>query len=70
METRKRTLVKGLGWTLLGLVVMTVVGFAMTGSVETGGVMAVINAALGFASYLVYERLWAGISWGRLGDAS
>ena len=67
METRARTLVKSVLWTLLGLVVMAVVGFAFTGSLVVGGGMAAINAALGFLTYLAYERVWAGIRWGRHG---
>ncbi|MCT4610519.1 MAG: DUF2061 domain-containing protein [Pelagimonas sp.] len=65
METRARTLVKSLLWTLLGLVMMALVGLLFTGSVALGGVMALVNAALGFVSYLLYERLWSNIGWGR-----
>lgn len=65
METRARTLVKSVLWTALGLVVMAGVGLAFTGSLAVGGGMAVVNAVLGFLSYLVYERVWAGIRWGR-----
>lgn len=65
METRARTLVKSVLWTLLGLVVMIAVGFAFTGSLVAGGGMAVINSTIGFISYVLYERLWASIRWGR-----
>jgi uncharacterized membrane protein len=65
METRARTLVKSIVWTLVGLVSMILVGLAFTGSVAIGGAMAVVNAVLGFACYLLYERIWARISWGR-----
>lgn len=65
METPKRSIVKALLWNLLGLLSMAGVGFAMTGSVATGGAMAVINTALGFTMYLGYERIWARIGWGR-----
>ena len=72
MESRKRSLVKALIWNIIGLSVMTLVGLAMTGSVGLGGTMALINGALGFATYLIYERVWARINWGRVswsGDA-
>lgn len=65
METRARTLLKSVVWTLIGLVSMALVGLAFTGSAALGGGMALVNAALGFASYLVYERVWARIGWGR-----
>lgn len=65
MDTRARTLVKSILWTLLGLVVMAGVGFAFTGSLGLGGGMAAVNAILGLVCYALYERLWANISWGR-----
>ncbi len=65
METRVRTLVKSLVWTLMGVLIMAGVGFAFTGSLAVGGGMAVINAGLGFVTYLFYERIWASVAWGR-----
>lgn len=65
MDTRARTLVKSLLWTLIGLLVMAGVGFAFTGSLTVGGGMAAVNAVLGLISYALYERLWANIGWGR-----
>jgi len=66
METRKRTLVKAVLWTAFGWTVMTFVGLAFTGSVVAGGAMAAVNAGLGLISYVVYERVWANIRWGRV----
>lgn len=65
METRARTLVKSLVWTVVGLVVMALVGLVFTGSLATGGAMALVNAGIGFLTYLGYERIWAKIAWGR-----
>ncbi|MCZ4267297.1 DUF2061 domain-containing protein [Rhodobacteraceae bacterium R_SAG6] len=65
METRGRSLVKAIVWNVIGLISMTVVGFVATGSFSAGGLMAGINTALGFTTYLIYERVWAGIRWGR-----
>lgn len=65
METRKRTLLKALVWNGIGLISMTMVGLAATGSIAVGGTTAVINTALGFTLYVFYERLWSRIQWGR-----
>lgn len=65
MDTRARTIVKTVVWTLIGLVTMSVVGLIFTGSVSTGGAMALVNASIGFLSYMLYERLWSAIRWGR-----
>ena len=66
-QTKTRALLKALLWTLLGLIVMILVGFTLTGSLETGGKMAIINSAIGMVTYFLYERLWDRIKWGRYG---
>ncbi len=65
METRRRTLVKAVLWNVMGLTVMSLVGLLMTGSAAVGGAMAVINTVIGLTMYVLYERLWANINWGR-----
>jgi uncharacterized membrane protein len=65
METRRRSVVKALVWNAMGLVMMTLVGLVATGSAAIGGGMALVNAAIGLTLYVVYERIWAGIAWGR-----
>lgn len=65
METRRRSLVKAVIWNVIGLFSMACVGILTTGSVTAGGVMAVINTVMGFTLYLIYERVWSGIRWGR-----
>jgi len=65
LDTPRRTLAKALVWQALGLAVMYVVGWAFTGSVSLAGGMAVANMAIGFSTYLIHERLWARIRWGR-----
>lgn len=65
METRLRSIVKAVIWNLIGLSVMAVVGLVVTGSLVAGGVMALINTGIGFTTYLIYERVWARIHWGR-----
>lgn len=67
METRKRTVVKAIVWNLIGLAMMAFVGLLFTGSIAVGGTLAATNAAIGLASYVIYERVWARISWGRFG---
>ena len=52
---------------MIGLVVMMLVGFAATGSFAVGGAMAAVNTCIGLSMYVVYERLWSRVSWGRNG---
>lgn len=65
METRGRTLVKAVLWQVLGLAMMLAVGWALTGSATLGGMIALLNTAIGFTSYFLYERIWARVRWGR-----
>jgi uncharacterized membrane protein len=65
METRMRSIVKAVIWNMIGLSVMAAVGLVVTGSLAAGGMMAAVNTAIGFATYLIYERVWARIAWGR-----
>ncbi|MEP2717677.1 DUF2061 domain-containing protein [Pseudophaeobacter sp.] len=66
METRRRSLVKALVWNAIGFISMVSVGIAATGSASLGGTMALINTALGFGCYVIYERIWTRINWGRI----
>ncbi len=66
MERPKRTMVKAIIWNINGLLVMSLVGYAMTGSAGVGGVMALVNTAIGLTLYVLYERIWSRITWGRV----
>jgi len=68
MESPSRSITKAIIWQITGLVSMSLVGLAVTGSIRVGGVMALVNAGIGLVAYLVYERIWSKISWGRSGD--
>ena len=67
MQTRSRTLLKAILWNVIGLIMMTLIGWVATGSLGFGGRMAVINTGIGLVVYLVYERIWDRVSWGRYG---
>ncbi|MFP4238925.1 MAG: DUF2061 domain-containing protein [Rhodosalinus sp.] len=66
METRARSLLKAVLWQVIGLVTTTLVGLVLTGSAVVGGAMALANCAIGLLAYIIYERLWVHIRWGRL----
>ncbi len=65
METRRRSLVKAVLWNVIGLVVMAVVGMIATGSAAAGGTLAIANTLIGLVMYVIYERVWARVQWGR-----
>ncbi|MEM1199237.1 MAG: DUF2061 domain-containing protein [Pseudomonadota bacterium] len=65
MDTTRRLITKSFTWQAMGLMVMTLVGYAFTGSVTAGGGIAVASAVIGFLSYFMHEMAWSKISWGR-----
>ncbi|MCK4860836.1 MAG: DUF2061 domain-containing protein [Rhodobacteraceae bacterium] len=65
METGKRTLVKTIVWQIVGIITMSLVGFAITGSMVSGGALALANTGVGIITYITYERIWSKINWGR-----
>ena len=66
METNRRTMTKAVTYQLMGLVVMTALGALFTGSAGMGGALALASAAIGALGYVLHEKLWSMIRWGRL----
>ncbi len=65
MDSAKRTVIKAIIWQITGIVTMGIVGVFMTGSVKQGLGLALANTAVGTLTYIIYERLWARVRWGR-----
>lgn len=65
METNRRTLAKAVTYQVMGLVVMTLLGALFTGSFGAGGALALLSAAIGALGYILHEKLWAMVGWGR-----
>ena len=65
MDSAKRTFLKAIIWQVTGVLTMGVVGFFMTGSVAQGLGLALANTAVGTVTYIIYERFWARVRWGR-----
>ncbi|HSH43400.1 MAG TPA: DUF2061 domain-containing protein [Arenicellales bacterium] len=65
METPTRTIAKAVSWQLLGLLSMTLIGYLFTGSVMAAGSLAVVTTVIGAVCYVLHERIWNRISWGR-----
>lgn len=63
-ETRTRTLAKAVTWQLLGLFTTTSIGWLITGSAAASAGLAASSAAVGFACYVLHERVWHFVPWG------
>ena len=65
METNRRTLAKAVTYQLMGLAVMTLLGTLFTGSAGAGGALALLSAAIGAVGYVLHEKVWTWVRWGR-----
>lgn len=63
-ETSKRTIFKALTWQGLGVLVMTIAGYAMTGSWLQASGFSLALQALSLVCYILHERLWGRVRWG------
>ena len=64
-QSTHRTVLKSLTWQTLGLVTTTATAFVLTGSIATGGAMAITSAAIGTVLFALHERAWDRVRWGR-----
>lgn len=70
METHTRSIVKAISWQMLGLVTMTLLAWLTTGDLLAAGGLALAGAISGFVCYILHERAWARIYWGRISGGS
>ncbi|MGC1505037.1 MAG: DUF2061 domain-containing protein [Sulfitobacter sp.] len=66
MDLKKRTFAKALSWQVIGFVMMVLIGYVTTGSLNAAGGMAVAAFVTSTFSYILHERIWERIGWGRL----
>lgn len=66
METGRRSILKAVIWQVMGLFVMVIIAYLYTGSWTAGSALGGINFLVGMCSYVIYERVWAKVSWGRI----
>lgn len=66
MDSPTRSIVKAVTWQLLGLLTMTLLAWFATGSLSAAGGLAISAAATGFICFVLHERIWARIPWGRV----
>lgn len=65
MEQNKRTWAKAFTWQASGLVIMTAVNYLYLGSLQQSLGLSALLTAMGLLTYVVHERAWARVRWGR-----
>lgn len=68
IESKTRTWLKAILWQAIGLISMTGIGYVTTGSLQQGSTFAAYSTVIGLITYVLYERIWSRIAWGRKGE--
>ncbi len=66
METKKRSIAKSLTWRTLGVVMLLIIGYLITGNIKDTGIITVIFHGLRMILYYIHERLWLKVKWGKI----
>ncbi len=66
MDTRRRSWVKSLTWRIAGIVILGVISYAFTRDLAKTTNITLIFHILRLFLYYSHERIWEGISWGRV----
>lgn len=65
MDSWKRSLVKSIVWRILGIIVLGVIVFFITGNWEEVTTITLLFHGIQMVLYYFHERIWNNISWGR-----
>ena len=65
METKSRTWAKALSWQATGIVVTCLIGYYYTGSMATAFSLASISSVSGLLMYVLHEKVWQKVRWGK-----
>jgi uncharacterized membrane protein len=70
MEQKKRTKIKAQTWQSMGFIVKTLLGYLNTGYLRSAGGLAVATFVTGTIMFIIHERVWEKINWGRIEPAA
>ncbi|WP_158498771.1 DUF2061 domain-containing protein [Magnetospira sp. QH-2] len=56
---------KSFSWQAMGMVTMTAISYPHTESLMSALTLALTSSASGFVFFLMHERIWNVIRWGR-----
>ena len=65
VDNKRRTIIKALTWKLTGIISLLVLTYLLTGSLHTASLLAFLQFVVTFVLYIIHEKLWTSISWGK-----
>ncbi len=66
METNKRSVIKSLSWRIVGILVLAVTSYVITGNLRKMTWITAIYTVVQLALYFLHERVWDKINWGKI----
>jgi len=66
MDTKKRSWAKSIVWRLIGIVLLGLISYLVTGDWKEMSVITILFHGVRVILYYYHERAWEHISWGRV----
>jgi uncharacterized membrane protein len=66
MDSRKRSIAKSVSWRILGIIILGIIAYAVTGDFKEMTIITIIFHGIRLVLYYFHERLWERISWGKI----
>lgn len=67
MDSAGRSIAKAVSWQALGLISSTLIAYGFTGSLAESGALAFTSMGVASVVYVLHERIWNAVGWGRNG---
>ncbi len=65
LETRARSAAKAISWQIIGFIATSLFTYLITGSLAEASGYALAMTTTALFVYLIHERVWNSIAWGR-----
>ena len=66
MDTKKRSMVKSVTWRAIGVILLGVISYLITGDLKEMTVITLLFHSIRLVLYYYHERWWERISWGKI----
>jgi len=66
MDTKKRSIVKSVTWRVIGVIILGVIAFVITGNWKQMTIITVVFHSIRLVLYYYHERLWEHLAWGKI----
>jgi len=66
VDTKKRSAVKSITWRVIGIVLLGIISYLITGDWKEMTIITVVFHSIRLVLYYYHERAWERISWGKI----